>query len=244
MLQRLETSQVICGSPNCRHIWPGLKHGAMLGRSADVAYDPRRMAPEVLRSEPYGEKADVYSFGVVLWEMLTGELPWADLNAMQACSNRAVQSAGCQYSLRARRILLQTFRRCITKELQTGMLICSDLPTLQVVGAVGFAGRQLPVPEAADPLLSQICSACMSSDPAPRPSFASILETLERALGPSGAPQFTTSLADADLNALGPKAMAMAGCAQQRCRCPGQMRGSADEVRSASTLQAFCLFIY
>lgn len=41
------------------------------------------MAPEVLRSEPYGEKADVYSYGVVLWEMLTAQLPWADLNTMQ-----------------------------------------------------------------------------------------------------------------------------------------------------------------
>ena len=89
---------------------------------------------------------------------------------------------------------------------------------LQVVGAVGFAGKQLPMPEAADQLLSQICTTCMSSDPAPRPSFASILETLERALGPAGAPQFTTSLADADLNALGPRAMAMAGCAQRFCQ--------------------------
>mmetsp|Transcript_14763 Transcript_14763/g.35160 ORF Transcript_14763/g.35160 Transcript_14763/m.35160 type:complete len:523 (-) Transcript_14763:175-1743(-) len=41
------------------------------------------MAPEVLRSERYGEAADVYSFGVVLWEVLTGEGPWADMHAMQ-----------------------------------------------------------------------------------------------------------------------------------------------------------------
>ena len=43
------------------------------------------MAPEVLRSEPYDERADVYSFGVVLWEVLTGKQPWAEegLQAMQ-----------------------------------------------------------------------------------------------------------------------------------------------------------------
>lgn len=28
-------------------------------------------------------QADVYSYGVVLWEMLTAELPWTGLNAMQ-----------------------------------------------------------------------------------------------------------------------------------------------------------------
>ena len=41
------------------------------------------MAPEVLRNERYDEAADVYSFGVVLWEVLTGEGPWAEMNAMQ-----------------------------------------------------------------------------------------------------------------------------------------------------------------
>ena len=48
------------------------------------------MAPEVLRSEPYGEKADVYSYGVVLWEMLTAQLPWADLNTMQVSRQTAL----------------------------------------------------------------------------------------------------------------------------------------------------------
>jgi serine/threonine protein kinase len=42
-----------------------------------------RMAPEVLRSEPYNEKADVYSYGVVIWETLTGEMPWEQMHPMQ-----------------------------------------------------------------------------------------------------------------------------------------------------------------
>lgn len=44
---------------------------------------PEWMAPEVLRCEPFDERADVYSFGVVLWELLTGEAPWESLNPMQ-----------------------------------------------------------------------------------------------------------------------------------------------------------------
>jgi len=44
---------------------------------------PEWMAPEVLRAEVPDKAADVFSFGVVLWECLTGEKPWEDLNAMQ-----------------------------------------------------------------------------------------------------------------------------------------------------------------
>ncbi|PNH09176.1 Serine/threonine-protein kinase CTR1, partial [Tetrabaena socialis] len=51
--------------------------------SGAASGSPEWMAPEVLRCERYAEAADVYSFGVVLWELLTGQAPWADLNAMQ-----------------------------------------------------------------------------------------------------------------------------------------------------------------
>jgi serine/threonine protein kinase len=38
------------------------------------------MAPEVLLSQPYTISADVYSYGVVLWEIITRETPYSDLN--------------------------------------------------------------------------------------------------------------------------------------------------------------------
>ncbi|GAB2282891.1 Serine/threonine-protein kinase sty17 [Dionaea muscipula] len=44
----------------------------------------RWMAPEVIEHKPYDHKADVFSFGVVLWELLTGELPYAHLTPLQA----------------------------------------------------------------------------------------------------------------------------------------------------------------
>uniref|UniRef100_A0A8C8M1S3 Mitogen-activated protein kinase kinase kinase n=1 Tax=Oncorhynchus tshawytscha TaxID=74940 RepID=A0A8C8M1S3_ONCTS len=39
------------------------------------------MAPEVIRNEPISEKVDIWSFGVVLWEMLTGEVPYKDVDS-------------------------------------------------------------------------------------------------------------------------------------------------------------------
>eukprot|EP01134_Creolimax_fragrantissima_P003023 CFRG3023T1 len=40
------------------------------------------MAPEILRNEKASKRADVYSFGVVLWEMLTGQEPFANMDPM------------------------------------------------------------------------------------------------------------------------------------------------------------------
>jgi serine/threonine protein kinase len=44
----------------------------------------RWMAPEVIRHLPYDNLADVYSFGIFMWELSTREIPYADLNAVQA----------------------------------------------------------------------------------------------------------------------------------------------------------------
>ena len=40
------------------------------------------MSPEVLRNEPYNEKADVFSYGCVLWELYTRQDPYKGINAM------------------------------------------------------------------------------------------------------------------------------------------------------------------
>lgn len=44
---------------------------------------PEGMAPEVLRNEYSNEKSDVYSFGVILWELMTLQQPWRNINQSQ-----------------------------------------------------------------------------------------------------------------------------------------------------------------
>jgi len=51
--------------------------------SKTAAGTPEWMAPEVLRDEPSNEKSDVYSFGVILWEIMTLQQPWSNLNPAQ-----------------------------------------------------------------------------------------------------------------------------------------------------------------
>ncbi|GLH09787.1 Mitogen-activated protein kinase kinase kinase [Gryllus bimaculatus] len=39
------------------------------------------MAPEIIRNEPCSEKVDIWSYGVVLWELLTCETPYKDVDS-------------------------------------------------------------------------------------------------------------------------------------------------------------------
>jgi len=41
------------------------------------------MAPEVIKGELSNEKCDVFSFGVILWELVTLQQPWRQLNPSQ-----------------------------------------------------------------------------------------------------------------------------------------------------------------
>lgn len=47
---------------------------------------PGWMAPEVLRGEKFNECCDIYSFAIVMWELLTGECPWGDMEPAQLTS--------------------------------------------------------------------------------------------------------------------------------------------------------------
>jgi len=52
---------------------------------------PAWSAPEVLRGEPYDEKADVFSFGIVLWEIISRQRPYPNEHPMQLIGQVAFQ---------------------------------------------------------------------------------------------------------------------------------------------------------
>ncbi|KAJ7965834.1 Protein kinase superfamily protein [Quillaja saponaria] len=67
-------------------------------------------------------------------------------------------------------------------ELVTMQQPWSGLSPAQVVGAVAFQNRGLTIPPNISPVLSSLMESCWADDPAQRPSFASIVDTLKKLL--------------------------------------------------------------
>ncbi|KAL6008637.1 copper transport protein ctr1 [Asimina triloba] len=122
------------------------------------------MAPEVLRDEPSNEKSDVYSFGVILWELVTLQQPWSNLNHPQWKSKLFdVRLGQCHAMLYA----------------DAGSIIVSP-----VVAAVGFKSRRLEIPSDVNPQVADIIKSCWANEPWKRPSFASIMDSLKALVKP------------------------------------------------------------
>lgn len=116
----------------------------------------------------------------VLWETLTGQQPWEGMHPMQV---RRRQRCTCSSSLLQPLVIAGLPAEAGWEEarwLPTGLLppILSSCPRFpaQVVGAVGFQGRQLPPPPQNDPFLADLCRRCLVHDPRHRPFFPQIVK--------------------------------------------------------------------
>ncbi|XP_039820274.1 serine/threonine-protein kinase CTR1-like isoform X2 [Panicum virgatum] len=67
-------------------------------------------------------------------------------------------------------------------ELLTMQQPWSGLGPAQVVGAVAFQNRRLPIPKDTSPELAALVESCWDDDPRQRPSFSSIVDTLKKSL--------------------------------------------------------------
>uniref|UniRef100_A0A0D9W9B0 non-specific serine/threonine protein kinase n=1 Tax=Leersia perrieri TaxID=77586 RepID=A0A0D9W9B0_9ORYZ len=67
-------------------------------------------------------------------------------------------------------------------ELLTMQQPWSGLSPAQVVGAVAFQNRRLPIPQDTVPELAALVESCWDDDPRQRPSFSSIVDTLKKLL--------------------------------------------------------------
>eukprot|EP01089_Gocevia_fonbrunei_P021557 TRINITY_DN8419_c0_g2_i1.p1 TRINITY_DN8419_c0_g2~~TRINITY_DN8419_c0_g2_i1.p1 ORF type:complete len:119 (+),score=16.06 TRINITY_DN8419_c0_g2_i1:42-359(+) len=92
------------------------------------------MAPEVITSQNYTERADVYSFGIVMWEVMSREVPYPDLANQQ----------------------------------------------IQLAYAVVHSNLRPPIRQIMQPQLVQLMQQAWATDPNVRPSFSTILDTLNK----------------------------------------------------------------
>jgi serine/threonine protein kinase len=73
---------------------------------------PQWMAPEIVKNEGYNEKVDIYSYGVVLWEMLTGEIPFAGQSPFQIVYALTVDTMPFTFPEDAPEALVQLIQSC------------------------------------------------------------------------------------------------------------------------------------
>lgn len=104
----------------------------------------------------------MFSFGIVLWELLTGEEPYADLHYGAIIGNAFIPSMSCS-------IYLYGITTCVS------LIIAS--PKCLSGGIVSNTLRP-PVPESCDPEWRSLMERCWSSEPSDRPSFTEVVNDL------------------------------------------------------------------
>jgi len=92
-LRAVHASGLIHGDFKTQHLLVGDDHRVKLScfslsaaRTPDpgeLVGTPQYMAPEVMQGLPQTMRVDIYSFGVVMWEILTGEVPFRNLDVAQ-----------------------------------------------------------------------------------------------------------------------------------------------------------------
>ncbi|KAL5151178.1 Serine/threonine-protein kinase HT1 [Glycine soja] len=134
-----------------------------------LADDPgtyRWMAPEMIKRKSYGKKVDVYSFGLMIWEMLTGTIPYEDMNPIQA----------------AFAVVNKTFLND-----QHGRVVQTKLLTIGHSFGLQLDKNSRPViPSNCPPAMRALIEQCWSLQPDKRPEFWQVVKILE---------QFESSLA-------------------------------------------------
>ncbi|HMD61990.1 MAG TPA: serine/threonine-protein kinase [Opitutaceae bacterium] len=108
---------------------------------------PEYMAPEQVRNRRNDQRTDIYSLGVILFQMLTGVLPFVDLDPWAAAQMRVTGDPVAPRSLNpaitpeAQEIVLRAMRRNPDERYQTAAEFHAALDAPERVHVTGLSGR-------------------------------------------------------------------------------------------------------
>mmetsp|Transcript_38663 Transcript_38663/g.42788 ORF Transcript_38663/g.42788 Transcript_38663/m.42788 type:complete len:767 (-) Transcript_38663:41-2341(-) len=90
----------------------------------------RWMAPEVIRHQPYSQKADCYSYGILIWQLLTREDPFALHSPLEAAGKVALEAARPKFPRKTPNTVQKLIENCWAEDPERRYsfeLICEKL---------------------------------------------------------------------------------------------------------------------
>jgi serine/threonine protein kinase len=125
---------------------------------------------------------DQYAFGVLLWELLTGEQPWSELDhPMQVQVCNVVRQKRKEFG----RDAWSMYKVCKLLQQANNPDLCmlshflfTTIAPLQIIFAVGVQCQRLPIPADLPSPLCEVIKACFNDNPACRPPFSVLEQTL------------------------------------------------------------------
>ena len=106
---------------------------AMMTRAGELLGTPRYMAPEQVEGKPTDHRTDLYALGLILYEMLTGDTPFAGTSTFQMMYQRVQEEPRSPKLLnpdlpnRLVRVILRCLERAPERRYQSALEISRDL---------------------------------------------------------------------------------------------------------------------
>ncbi|MGH0117955.1 UNVERIFIED_CONTAM: hypothetical protein FKN15_042730 [Acipenser sinensis] len=144
------------------------------------------MAPEVIKLSLFSKSSDIWSFGVLLWELLTGEVPYREIDALAVAYGVAINKLTLPIPSTCPEPFARLLEECWSPDPHhrpsfstiLEQLLCIEQSAMFQMTLESFHSLQEDWRLEIQQMFDELRKECWSPDPHHRPSFSTILEQL------------------------------------------------------------------